>query len=110
MSTEILVAPDSTQKLPCDAVMKACSIDSVIGKHHGVFSKSEDNLRFKDVIKHKIITKNVTPQCSQPYRMPFGIQNNIMRHIQSVLDKNIILHGQRRSSSKKEKRFEQSLH
>ncbi|KII66598.1 hypothetical protein RF11_03440 [Thelohanellus kitauei] len=58
MSPEILVTRDSKQKLLCDAVENADSIDSAVHEYDGVFSKSEDDLGFTDLIKHKIITEN----------------------------------------------------
>ncbi|KII65844.1 hypothetical protein RF11_04117 [Thelohanellus kitauei] len=61
MSSEILVTRDSKQKLRCDAEENADSIDSTVHEYDGVFSKSEDDLGFTDLIKHKIINENVTP-------------------------------------------------
>jgi hypothetical protein len=66
-------------------------MEPVLTKYMHVFHDEEDN-RFKitDLIVHRIVKGDATPIRKAPYRVPFGIREEMESQVKNKLQKGVI--------------------
>ncbi len=86
--------PDVAEDIehPCNGLSpeQQEKLDTLLNKHASVFSKSDDDIGYTEVVKHRIRTEDDIP-VTQPYRrIPPNQYQEVKEHIQKLLDSSII--------------------
>ena len=90
-STPIPDVAENTEH-PCNGLSpeQQEKLDALLNKHASVFSKSDDDIGYTEVVKHTIKTEDAIP-VTQPYRrIPPNQYQEVKEHIQKLLDSSII--------------------
>jgi transposase InsO family protein len=90
-STPIPDVAENTEH-PCNGLSpeQQEKLDALLNKHVSVFSKSDDDIGYTEVVKHRIKTEDAIP-VTQPYRrIPPNQYQEVKEHIQKLLDSSII--------------------
>ena len=68
-------------------------MENILTENRDIFALDDSELGKIDIIKHEIFVSNDKPIKSTPYRVNHDTQNKIDKHIQEMLDNDIIEHS-----------------